>query len=92
MSQPTDNLERRRKRALYRANHRGTREMDWLLGRFADQRLAAMAEAELIQFEYLLGLPDPELHGRLTARKTGQEPSDCGLIAEIRRFHGIDDD
>ena len=30
----TDDVERRRRRAVYRACHRGTKEMDWILGRF----------------------------------------------------------
>ena len=35
----TEDLETIRKRALYRATHRGTMEMDWLLGRFAEAHL-----------------------------------------------------
>ncbi|TMJ66522.1 MAG: succinate dehydrogenase assembly factor 2, partial [Alphaproteobacteria bacterium] len=38
----TDDVERRRRRAVYRACHRGTKEMDWILGRFAQAALADM--------------------------------------------------
>ena len=34
----------RRKRLRYRSWHRGMKEMDLILGRFADQALAAMSE------------------------------------------------
>ncbi len=43
-----DGLEIRRKRALYRANHRGTKELDLILGRYASERLPAMDEAKLL--------------------------------------------
>ena len=37
-------LEIRRRRAAYRAHHRGTKEMDWLVGRYADAHLAEVRE------------------------------------------------
>ena len=40
-------LDPRRKRLLFRCWHRGTREMDFLIGRFADAHLPAMSDAEL---------------------------------------------
>ena len=49
-------LELRRRRAAYRAAHRGTKEMDWLLGRYGAAHLDAMSEAELATFEQLLSL------------------------------------
>ena len=58
----TDDVESRRRRAAYRATHRGTKEMDWLIGRFAQARLAAMPAEALTAFERLLLLPDPDLH------------------------------
>ena len=41
----------RRRRILFRAWHRGMREVDLLVGPFADARLAGLSEAELIQSE-----------------------------------------
>ena len=86
----THDLDLRRRRAAYRAHHRGTKEMDWLLGRYADARLPAMAEAEIADFERLLSLPDPDLQGWIM---TGGTPADndlSGLVAGIRSFHGLD--
>ncbi|HMO31090.1 succinate dehydrogenase assembly factor 2, partial [Enterovirga sp.] len=38
-------LDPRRKRALFRAWHRGMREMDIVMGRFADREMATLSEA-----------------------------------------------
>ena len=77
----------RRKRALYRAHHRGTKEMDLLLGGFADAELARMSDSELDAFELLLALPDPELDRLL---KGAEPPPDLAfLFGRIRRHYGL---
>ena len=58
----TDDVASRRRRAAFRASHRGTKEMDWLIGRFADARVPDMTPQALADFERLLQMPDPELH------------------------------
>jgi antitoxin CptB len=83
-----DELQVRRRRAAYRATHRGTKEMDITLGRFAEARLDSMSGARLDAFERLLALPDPQL------REMVWHPKACGgefagLIAELRAFHGL---
>ena len=78
----------RRKRALYRAHHRGTKEMDLILGGFADAELAQLSTSEMAAFEILLALPDPEID-RLV--KGAAAPPDLGpLLTRIRRHYGID--
>ena len=57
----TESIEVRRKRALYRSWHRGTRELDEILGPFAERHVDAMTESRLEQLEILLERPDPEL-------------------------------
>jgi antitoxin CptB len=51
----------RKRRARYRAWHRGTREMDLILGPYADTHVAEMAELMLGRFEELLEEMDPDL-------------------------------
>jgi antitoxin CptB len=58
-------LDDRRKRLLFRCWHRGTREMDLILGRFADAEIATLAEDELAQLEHLIEVPDPDLYAAL---------------------------
>ena len=52
----TDDVASRRRRAAFRASHRGTKEMDWLMGRFADARVADMLPQALAERrpDYLL--------------------------------------
>src|SRR5215216_352783 len=58
-------LEERRKRLLFRCWHRGTREMDLILGRFADAEIENLSDDELAQFEFLMVVPDPDLYAAL---------------------------
>jgi antitoxin CptB len=64
MSGPTrtgSDLDERRKRTLFRAWHRGIREMDLILGQFADNELAGIGDADLYEFEAILGEDDNDL-------------------------------
>jgi antitoxin CptB len=82
-------IETRRRRAAYRAAHRGTKEMDWLIGRYAGARLDGMEEAELASFERFLSLPDPELRDWILDPSLG-ETDFTATIRDLRRFHGLD--
>jgi antitoxin CptB len=76
------------KRAVYRANHRGTKELDILLGRFAEAELPRMSEAELDAFEELLALPDPQIDAWI---KGAKPPAVVArLVSRIRQHHGLD--
>jgi antitoxin CptB len=84
-----NDLDTRRRRAIYRATHRGTKEMDWLLGRYAEARVASMAEADLSRFEQMVSLADPDLQGWLL---DASKPATGDLAPEIeavRAFHGV---
>ena len=61
MPNEIDSLEKRRKRLQFRANHRGIKEMDIILGRFADARISMLSEDELNSFEKLLEESDRDL-------------------------------
>jgi antitoxin CptB len=63
-------LDERRRRILFRAWRRGLREMDLVMGQFADMNLPAMSDSEIAEFESLLDLPDP----LMLAWITGSEP------------------
>ncbi|MCD8563170.1 MAG: succinate dehydrogenase assembly factor 2 [Alphaproteobacteria bacterium] len=58
----TDDLENKRKRLIFRAGHRGTKEMDLLLGGFALEHVPKFDAAELEAFEGLLTENDPDLY------------------------------
>jgi antitoxin CptB len=78
----------RRKRAIYRAHHRGTKEMDIVLGGFADAEIARLSESEMDHFEVLLALPDPEIDRWV---KGSEPPPDlAGLMKRIRLHCGLE--
>ena len=57
----SEGLDVRRRRLLFRSRHRGIREMDLVLGPFADAQLDAMSDAELDEFERWLDIPDQQM-------------------------------
>ena len=56
------------RRLRMRAWRRGTREMDLILGPFADDRIAALSDAERARFDRLLSENDHDLYQWITAR------------------------
>jgi antitoxin CptB len=85
----SDDLEIRRRRAAYRACHRGTKEMDIVLGRYAAARLAAMAEDELGRFERFLALPDLVLSDWVTHGAAVDDAEFATLVRDLRSYHGL---
>ena len=84
-----DALPLRRKRALYRAQYRGTKEMDWMVGRYAAAKLDEMSADELQTFEAFLEVGDPEINAWLLAQVRCPEPAFTALIDDMRAFHAI---
>ncbi|KQU96770.1 hypothetical protein ASC68_15220 [Devosia sp. Root105] len=76
----------RLRRLRYRAWHRGTKEMDLLLGPYADARLAAMDGAELDRFEILLEELDTDLLAWLMGQEPAPQDADHDLLADLLRF------
>ena len=66
----TSDRDLRRKRLRFRCWHRGTREMDLLLGRFADRHLDGFDDDQLDRFDDLLTSSDPDLYNWITRRET----------------------
>jgi len=78
----------RRKRLRYRSWHRGMKEMDLILGSFADRRLAGMTAAELDAFEALLELSDPDLYDWISRREPVPAERDCALLRSLIDCYG----
>ena len=81
-----EHLALRRKRLRYRAWHRGTREMDLILGPYADAKLPAMSAAELDRFEALLEELDTELFDWLMGVEPIPHHADHQLLADLLAF------
>ena len=76
-------LDERRRRILFRAWRRGVREMDLVMGRFADVHLPTMSEAELAEFERLLDVPDPQVFAWIIGGEPPPREFDTPLFARL---------
>jgi antitoxin CptB len=83
----SEGLDPRRRRLLFRCWHRGIREMDLIMGRFADTCIGELNEAELKEFERLIDVPDPELYAWITGIAPTPSEYDTALLRRLRRFH-----
>jgi antitoxin CptB len=82
---PSD-LEVRRKRAYFNSWHRGTREMDLLIGGFAEENLASLTAEELGRYEQLLQLPDSDLYAWITGQADIPQELDSKLLRELCKY------
>ena len=60
MTQPPE-PEHRRKRLLWRATHRGIKEMDLILGGFVVKHLDQFTDAEISDLERIMEIPDQDM-------------------------------
>ncbi len=82
-----DALAVRRRKLKFRSWHRGMREMDLIMGRFADACVDAMGPAELDDYERLMEAPDPELLGCVLSDEPPAGDLDTPMLRRLRAFH-----
>jgi len=80
------NLEVLRKRLLYQSQHRGMREMDLLLGGFAQKHITSMNSEELTQFETLLTFSDQDLYGLFFGKEPIPKGAPSFIIKTIQKL------
>ena len=85
----SDDMDLRRRRCLFRATHRGTKEMDWLLGRHAQARLPAADAGDLALWERLVQVPDPQLYDWIVNGAAVADERFAAVVAAIRGANGI---
>ncbi|MCB9991500.1 MAG: succinate dehydrogenase assembly factor 2 [Rhodospirillales bacterium] len=61
--------EKQRKRLIFRSWHRGTREMDLLMGSFADKFVSGFPQADLDLYDEILNHSDPDLYNWITGKE-----------------------
>jgi len=69
MPKTSETRQIRLKRLKFRSWHRGTQEMDLLLGRFADSQLETLSDRELDQYETVLSQADQDLYAWITGER-----------------------
>jgi antitoxin CptB len=80
-------LDVRRRRILFRAWHRGIREMDLIMGRFADAEIGTMSEQDLDEFERLIEVPDRDLFRWITGELETPGNYDGAVLRRLKSFH-----
>jgi antitoxin CptB len=83
----SEGLDARRRKILFRSWHRGMRETDLIMGRFADATIAQLSEDELAEFEKLIEVPDRELLAWVTGETKVPASHDTALLRRLRDFH-----
>ncbi len=73
----------RLRRLRFRAWHRGMREVDLILGRFADVHLDSLSNQDIAAFEALLGMPDRLVLAWTTGATPVPAVNDTPLIRRI---------
>jgi antitoxin CptB len=83
----SEGLDPRRRKLKFRLWHRGIREMDLVLGGFADAELAGLSEPELAEVESWLDIPDQQLFAWVNGAEAAPPELDTALFARLRTFH-----
>ena len=73
-----------RKKLIFRSSHRGTKEMDMLLGSFAEKFVPNMSEADLKTYEMLLTENDPNLYNWIIGKEDAPEHVQSGVFNDLR--------
>lgn len=83
-SQP---LDPQQKKLLFRAWHRGTREADLLMGRFAEDFLPKASPEEVNLFEALLEENDPDIFDWVTGKEPLPDKPFTPLLRHFMDFY-----
>lgn len=86
MQRSSDGLDAKRKRLLFRSWHRGIREMDLVLGSFADAHIGDLTDEELAAYEILLEVPDPELFKWISGAQDVPPNHDTPIYRKVEDF------
>ncbi|WP_274629075.1 succinate dehydrogenase assembly factor 2 [Arvimicrobium flavum] len=82
----SDGLDIRRRKVLFRSWHRGMRELDLVLGTFADATIDGLTDAEIDQYEHLLDIPDTDLLAWVTGERQIPAEHNTPLFERILAF------
>ncbi len=83
----SEGMDPRRKKILLRCWRRGMREVDLLLGQFADARLGELSEDELDQLEHFMEAQDADIFSWFAGSKPVDPAYDRPIFHKIKAFH-----
>ena len=82
-------MQTRRKRLIYRANYRGFKEADLILGGFAKAHMETMTDAEVLMFEDLLGAKDHDIYAWIMETLPVPANYDTPILERLRAFNPL---
>ncbi len=82
-----DNISIIRKKLRFRSWHRGTREMDLLLGRFADAHLEGMDAEALALYDRFLSNSDPDIYNWVSRAEPVPPAEDNRVVQLLLAFY-----
>lgn len=80
-------LSPRKRQAIFRATHRGTREMDILLGGFVEYEIHSFSENEMTDLEHLMQAPDWDIYKWVTGTLTVPDNYNTPLFQRWVAYH-----
>src|SRR5271167_2219803 len=83
----SEGLDVRRRKLLFRAWRRGVREMDLIVGRFADAFIDKLDETSLDDFEHLIEAPNAELYAWVVGDEPAPANHDTAVLRQLIAFH-----
>jgi len=83
----SEGLDARRRRLLFRAWRRGVREMDLIMGRFADAYIEQFDETALDDFETLIEAPNADLYAWVVGDAAAPALYDTRVLQQLIGFH-----
>ena len=73
-------------RLIYRSWHRGTKELDLILGNFISDNISQLSEGEITEFEVLLNSEDPDIYKWIVKFEAPNDKSLNDIIIKIREY------
>ena len=83
----SEGLDVRRRKLLFRAWRRGVREMDLIVGRFADVFIDRFDDAALDDFEQLIETPNAALYAWVVGDEAAPQNYDTAVLRQLIAFH-----
>ncbi|WP_175868817.1 succinate dehydrogenase assembly factor 2 [Bartonella gabonensis] len=80
-------LDVRRRRLIFRAWHRGIREMDLIFGHYVDAHITGMNDKMLSELEYIMSFDDRDLLTWITGEILPPSEIDSPLFRDIANYH-----
>lgn len=86
---PSDPLEVRRKRLMFRSSYRGMKELDLVIGAFARAYLDEFDSDALRQYEAILDVPDSDLLDWLVQKSPVPAGMDTDVMKKLMSFEYV---